>query len=241
MKQFTLLLAGLLCTSVIYGQWGKKITGNGNVITKERQVGSYDKVSLSGWFDVKLVDGKEGELELRGEENLLEYLVTEVDNGTLKIRSKKGYSLRPSRWKDGIQITVPVQSISGVSLSGSGDISSTTLIRSSEFKASLSGSGDVEVEVEADEVEAGLTGSGDLSLSGEASSLEIRVSGSGDVEAANLKCREVAVTVSGSADVSVYATEYLKARISGSGDIDYRGNPAKTDTRVSGSGDISKY
>ncbi|WP_431164113.1 GIN domain-containing protein, partial [Flagellimonas beolgyonensis] len=76
-------------------------------------VGRYEGVPLSGWFDVELVSGAEGTITLEGEENLLEHLETEVDrDGTLKIKTEKGYNLQPSSWRNGgIRITVPVESI----------------------------------------------------------------------------------------------------------------------------------
>jgi len=64
-------------------QWGKRIKGNGNTITTDRSVGDYDAVALSGWFDVDLVDGKEGTITLEGESNLLDYVITEVKDGKL--------------------------------------------------------------------------------------------------------------------------------------------------------------
>jgi len=33
----------------------------------------------------------------------------------------------------------------------------------------------------------------------------------------------------------------VKARVTGSGDIDYQGNPEREDKKVSGSGDITKH
>lgn len=242
MKNNLLVFLGLFVfTGALHAQWGgKKIKGNGNMVTEERSVGEFEEIALHGWFDVEIVDGKEGEISIRGEENLLEYLVTEVEKGVLQIKEEKGYNLKPSSWRDGIRITVAVSSISGVSLSGSGDLKGSTLLVADKFDASLSGSGDVEIEVEADAVEARLSGSGDLDIAGKAKSLEIRVSGSGDVDAADLEARDVEVVVSGSADVSVHATDYLKARVSGSGDVSYKGNPKKRDTKVSGSGEVSK-
>ena len=47
--------------------------------------------------------------------------------------------------------------------------------------------------------------------------------------------------VSGSGDIQVTASQSLKARVSGSGDISYRGNPEKQDFKTSGSGDISRH
>ena len=80
-------------------QWGKKIKGNGNVVTIERSTEDYDAISVSGWFDVILIDGKEGKLSIEGDENLLEHIKTEVKDGKLVIKVKKGYNLQPSSWK----------------------------------------------------------------------------------------------------------------------------------------------
>ena len=111
MKKFATLGLIVLFTVSCTAQWGKRIKGNGNMVTVERSTGDYDAVSVSGWFDVELVDGNEGELTLRGEENLLEHIKTKVKDGKLVIKVEKGYNLKPSTWKDGIKITVPVAHI----------------------------------------------------------------------------------------------------------------------------------
>ena len=76
-KLSVLVCAGLISLSCS-AQWGKTIKGNGNNVTIERNTGDYDGVAVSGWFDVDLVAGSEGEITLKGEENLLEYIITEV-------------------------------------------------------------------------------------------------------------------------------------------------------------------
>ena len=230
------LFLAVSCTA----QWGKNIKGDGNNVTINRSVGSYDGVALAGWFDVDLVDGKEGELILEGESNLLEYIITEVKDGRLNIKVKKGVNLKPSSWKDGIHITVPVESIDLVKLSGSGDIVGKTTIKTSNFKTSLSGSGDISLAVACDAIDTSMSGSGDITLSGSTKDFEVSISGSGDIKAYDLEADNVDATISGSADIKVTANKMLRARVTGSGDISYRGNPAKVDTKATGSGDISK-
>ncbi|MEM8508356.1 MAG: head GIN domain-containing protein [Bacteroidota bacterium] len=238
-KTLTFVIAALLVT-LSHAQW-RRVKGNGKIVTVERSVGAYDYVALAGWFDVELVDGEEGELTLQGEENLLEYIKTEVKDGKLTIKQKKGVNLRPSSWNEGIIITVPVESVDGVSLSGSGDIVSKTTLTSDNFKTSISGSGDITLQVEAKSIDASMSGSGDMNLSGKATDFEVSVSGSGDIKAYDLSAEFVDAQVSGSADIRVTANQMLKARVSGSGDIRYKGNPKKIDTKSSGSGDISSY
>ena len=241
MKKILTLTVALMVLSACNAQW-KKVKGNGNVVTIERSTADYNKIAVSGWFDVELVDGTEGALKIRGEENLLEYIKTEVKDDKLVIKVKSGVSLKPSSWgKDGgIYVTVPVEEVEEVTLSGSGDIVSSTTLRSDRFRTSMSGSGDISLSVEAEDVEASLSGSGDINLKGQAGNFEVRVSGSGDVKAYELSANTVEATISGSADVQVTANEMLYARVSGSGDIHYKGDPKKIDSKASGSGGISK-
>lgn len=237
----TVILGFALCAlSSATAQWGRSVSGNGNVVSMERSTGDYEAISVAGSFHVDLVSGTEGKLRVKADENLQEYIVTEVKDGTLVIKTKNGVNLRPSKWKDGMHITVPVSSIEGISLSGSGEITGKTKLEATDFNTSMSGSGDMTLEVEAEFVKANMSGSGDIRLSGYAKRLEVQISGSGDIKAFDLEAEEVDASISGSADIEVTAKALLKARVSGSGDIRYRGNPTKIDTKVSGSGDISE-
>ena len=240
MKKIATLSLVVLFTASCTAQWGNKVKGNGKIVTLERSVGEYDGIGVSGWFDVELIDGKEGRLTLKGEENLLEHIVTEVKNGKLSIKVEKGYNLKPSSWDDGILIIVPVESINSISLSGSGDIVGKTTLKASNFNTAMSGSGDITLDVEVRSLTASMSGSGDITLSGNTADFNATISGSGDIKAYELDADNVDATVSGSADIKVTAKKMLKARVSGSGDISYRGNPEKVDTKTSGSGDITK-
>lgn len=241
-KTTTLLTLALLSSVILHAQWwGKHIKGNGNVTEIERSVGDYDMVAVAGNFDVYLVAGTEGELTLKGESNLLEHIKTEVKDGKLIIKTKNNVELRPSNWKSkALSITVPIEDISAATLSGSGDIVGKTLIKANKFHTAVAGSGDITLEVDAQSVSAAVSGSGDLRLEGTAQDFEAKVAGSGDIHAFDLRAENVTSAVSGSGDVRVSASGLLKARVSGSGDVHYRGNPDKIDSKVSGSGDVSR-
>ncbi len=53
-----------------------------------------------------------------------------------------------------------------------------------------------------------------------------------------LVAREVEIGISGAGDATVHATESLKARVSGVGNITYYGDPEHKRTKVSGLGHI---
>lgn len=239
MKKLATLCLALILSATTYAQWGKKIKGNGNEVTIDRKTESYDAIAISGFFDIVLTDGTEGRLTLIGEENLLEHIKTEVKDGKLAIKVEKGYQLKPSLRKS-IVVNIPVEQISAVALSGSGDITSETMLKSDTFKASISGSGDIKLSIEASSVNTAIAGSGDIKLSGKTTDLNISVSGSGDVHAYELKAENVKASVSGSADILVTSNNSITARVSGSGDIRYKGNATKINSKTSGSGSISR-
>ncbi|QLE02860.1 DUF2807 domain-containing protein [Galbibacter sp. BG1] len=241
MKKLILIGLAIASFSTANAQWwgGKKVKGNGNEQTIERNVGNYDEVSVSGSFDVDLVSGTEGKLTVTAEENLLPHIVTEVKNGELIIKTEQGFELKPSFNKE-ILIVVPFESLNAVSLAGSGDVVTKSTIKTENFKADLAGSGDLNVSVESKTVKSRLAGSGDIELSGKTTDFECSLSGSGDIDAKGLKAVNVEASISGSGDIEVHCDGELKARVSGSGDIDYYGNPTKEDSKVSGSGDVSK-
>jgi hypothetical protein len=231
-----ILIATVLLSTISYAQ---RVNGNGKQTTITRTTESYDAISCSGSFDYLLVAGTEGKIILEGEENLLEYIITEVKGNKLIVKQKDKVNLNTSLNKS-IKVVIPFKDISSVSLAGSGDLWNENAISSNTFEASLAGSGDVKLKIESQTVIASLAGSGDLILIGNTESLEASVSGSGDFDASRLESNHTDISLSGSGDANVVSNKSLKARIAGSGDIEYKGNPEKEDTKVIGSGSISK-
>ncbi len=219
--------------------YAQKVKGNGNSINKTRNVGSFDGVAVAGSFDVFLVEGNEGKLEITVEENLEPYLITEVSsNGTLKIKWKNGVSIRTS---SKTKITVHFKNISSLAMAGSGDIIGKDKIKGNSLDVAVAGSGDIKVDMDVENLETAISGSGDVEFSGTATEFEAAVSGSGGVDAYDLKVEKADLKISGSGSIKANVEKEIEARISGSGNIKYKGQPRIEDTKVSGSGNISSY
>ena len=236
-----LSLALLFCLegkAQIFGS--KKIVGSGKLTTETVTTPAYDKVALTGFMDVHLVAGKEGQIKVTAEDNLHQYINIAVTNGTLNIGMKSGFSFITNRE---IHVTVPFESLSGVRIEGSGDIDTKgaqDVIRSSTFNVSVMGSGAINLKLEVTEkVEANITGLGDITLSGTAQSLQVVIEGSGDFEGFGLSADDVKVAILGSGNIEVTARTKLKATISGLGNIAYKGNPT-IERRVEGLGRITR-
>jgi len=238
-NQSILIIACLLFASTSCAQWGKSIKGNGNMTTVTRTTSDYDGVKCAGSFDYVLVEGTEGNITIEGEENLIEYIITEIQNGALVVKVKNDVNLKTSRNKS-IKITIPFKEIENVSLAGSGDLWNDNVLASDNLDISLTGSGDIILNIKASKTKASITGSGDVTLKGTSNKLEASVTGSGDFYGFDLEVNDTDVSVTGSGDAKVVCNENLKARVTGSGDIMYKGNPKTEDTKVAGSGSIKK-
>lgn len=236
MKKSIFLIVLLFIATTIQAQ--KKVKGNGHITTITRTTSDYDAINCAGSFDYILVAGTEGTIKIEGEENLLQHIVTEVKDGKLIVKSEDRISLRPSSNKT-IKVTIPFKDISSVSLAGSGDLWNTDKITTDKMEVSLAGSGDVVLIIDASSIKASLAGSGDLTLKGNTDELDANISGSGNFHGFDLQANNTDVSVAGSGDADVVCHETLKARVAGSGDIKYKGNPKTEDTKVAGSGSIS--
>ncbi len=236
LKKIVAIAILLAFSSSLHAQWYKRVRGNGDMVTKTRSVGEYDKVSVGGSFDVQLYAGNEGSIKVTVDENLEEYLITEVNNGKLKIKWKKGANVSH---RSKILVTVPFKDIDAVSLAGSGDVYSSDVIKSNNFKTALAGSGDIKLAVDASNVSSSIAGSGDISLTGNADTFKCAISGSGDIKAYELQSNDADVKIAGSGTIRISVKDNLIAKVSGSGDVYYKGNPKKQDVKVSGSGNVS--
>jgi hypothetical protein len=230
-------IAFLLLISFTVNAQFKKIAGDGNVITKNRTVGNFDKLTVSGSFDVELIKGIEGAITIKAESNLMDYIETNVDNGTLKISFKNGLNIRTHK---SIQITLAFNDLESVKLSGSGEIISNVPIEGTDLDISLSGSGNLKMNVVVDNLSSSISGSGNINLNGNASNFSCSVSGSGNTNASDLKTLITNAKISGSGNVKVHAENEIQAKTSGSGNISYTGNPTIIKANSSGSGSIQK-
>ncbi|PWB23661.1 head GIN domain-containing protein [Flavobacterium sp. HTF] len=238
-KSVQLLVCGVFLLSFIANaQWSnQKVKGNGKIVSQTRNTADYDAIKVSGSFDIDLVSGKEGNISIKGEENLLSFVKVEVEENTLKIYIEKNTNIRSGKK---IHLTVPFEKISELNLSGSGNIQTKNDIKNDKFSVKLSGSGIFNLGVNSNDLDLNVSGSGNVRLTGNTSNFSSKLSGSGDIDASDLKSKNIDVNVSGSGNSKVNCNENLTARVSGSGNIKYVGNPEKRDVKVSGSGNISK-
>ena len=235
-----LILTSLILTMTFSANaqnwWGgKRVKGNGKVVTETRTTSDYDVISVGGSFDVVLVKGKEGKITIEAESNLMKYIITEVSGDKLKIRFKKNTNIRTTRR---LLVTVPFQDLEKVSIGGSGNIHSKEVIKANKFTMSVAGSGNINLKVDADTVKSSIAGSGDINVSGRASDLNCSIAGSGNINAYGLKVASTTARITGSGNIKTTASDRVDAKVVGSGNIYYKGSATHIKSKSIGSGDV---
>ena len=238
MKTMLLAFAAMvvLCSYLPF----ETIKGDGNVKKENREVATFSSVSLNGSMNVELNYGSTSGIIVEADENLLPYLITEVENGVLTIKTKDKVNLRTG---NSIVIYASMTSISALKVSGSGSIRGKgNFYSEGEGSFSISGSGNIKMEVGSfKEANIKVSGSGDVVLKGKRSNkILAAVSGSGNIDCSNLPASDVDAAISGSGDIKIKADKKINAKVSGSGNIYYSGDAKNVSFKSVGSGKLIK-
>jgi hypothetical protein len=210
------------------------VAGSGDMISESREVSGFDSVDLSGSGDVIITQGEGESLTIETDDNVMQYITSEVRDGTLHLGTEPRTIVRPTR----LVFTLGVDELAAVDVSGSSSIEAAS-IETDGLEIDVSGSGSVNVDsLTAGDLRVRISGSGVVQLAGEVPEQDIEISGSGDYRAGDLLTETTAVSVSGSGEATLWTTGSLDASVSGSGTINYYGAPTVTSSS-SGSGDIN--
>ena len=160
MKKYIWVFAIILFTTNLYAQ--KKET---------RKVGDFSYVSMGINADVTIKQGSKTELIIEGDEDDLEDIETYVTGNKLKIRTENNSWWGKSNSK--VKIYITLKEFTGASVSGSGDIVSSGTLKGGNIDLGVSGSGDLELDLDVADVDCGISGSGSVYLNGKGKSASL--------------------------------------------------------------------
>lgn len=252
---FLSALGILACT---FTQWlGRQETvrGSGNVVEEAREVSGISGVHLATIGDLTITLGDTESLRVEAEDNLMEYIETDVFSGKLRIKIQENVRLNTTR---PIRYYLTVTGLDSIEISSTGDIqapdleaerfsiriSSTGELEMGDLVANtvsirISSSGDVVMGVlNADNLEIDISSTGNLDIAGgEVETQDISISSTGNYRAQDLASDEADVRLSSSGSATIWVRDRLTARLNSSGNLHYRGSPT-VNSSTNSSGDV---
>jgi hypothetical protein len=235
MKKLVIIIAASILAVSCNIIAGDQVTGNGNIRTEKRKTNNFSGVKTSGSIDIEIAKGDAYSVSVEDDDNVLPYVITEVNDGYLNVHYKDNTSIN----NDHVKVYITAPSLDKLSASGSGDISTQDIIKNSgRIEMDVTGSGSIKGSVEAPSIKVDISGSGSIELKGRTKDFDCSVSGSGDLDCSDLESENTTVKVFGSGNAHVFASVHLSASVAGSGDVYYRGNPTSPEISTAGSGTV---
>ncbi len=236
-----------------------QVRGNGNVVKQERSIGDFTGVVVRSGIDLLITQGDQSGVVIETDENLQEFIVTEVESGTLYIHVQKNAKIYKSSDMDA---HVAVNQLDKLNVSGGGDVQSQGLIttddvgiaisgggdlqldlKANRAKCEVSGGGDVSLDADIKELKAALSGGGDLHFDGDLGLLDLAISGGGDAKiSGDSRADGVIISMSGGGDLALeIACEKIKISSAGGGDVSASAGSDVSEAGFSlfGGGDLS--
>lgn len=179
------------------------------------EISDFDRIDAEGVFELSVEVGGDYSMTLSGRDEDLARVKATVENGVLTLGLEdRDRQAKVKLVKRSVTARIVTPVLNGVDISGVAE-------------------GDI-TNIDAENFRAHLSGVGELNLSGVCGTLDAEVSGVGELDAEDLKCRVVSVDVSGIGEASVYASEAVTADLGGIGRIEVSGSPSQVSKNKSG-------
>lgn len=161
----------------------KRIKGSGNITSKQIEVGSFEAISASRAIEVKLVDltqGKEGQVQVYADDNIIDWIRAKVSNGVLHLTIDNELRTLSNIH---VNIIVPTSGkLSKVKATSAAEIKSEVRIVHKLVKIEASSAAEIKGNVVAEECTIDVSSAGEYEGEVKSNMCSVDASSSGDVE-----------------------------------------------------------
>ena len=188
--------------------------------SKQFPVGEFNKVDIGGAYSIIIRQGTDYTVTADSEEQTeVDDLKVSVENGTLRVKRDREFSLFDSeKWKRiGLVITMP--KIEDLSLSGANKTLVTGFTGLTKLQVDISGASKSEINVEADQLDVSISGASKATLKGSARAVNLDASGACKLEATELNIQTAEVDASGASKVELGRVGSIRRHASGASKI----------------------
>ena len=221
-KMFNLGVLGLLAVALLTACRGTPfdlggsthVTGSGKVVNETRNVSGFDGLIIEGAGKINIDHAGTESLSITTDDNLLQYITTQVRGGKLVIEFKPKTLV--DKFSD-LSFNLTVKDLNSLQVTGAARIDAKNL--------------------QGDQMAVSIDGAGAISLAGKVDQLTVSLKGVGAFNSENLQAKRATVTNDGTGAVVVRVSDSLNATLSGVGSIEYIGNPQVT-KNISGLGTV---
>ncbi len=211
------------------------IDGSGNVVTEKRNIETpFTKIQASTGVEVILEQGSPSEVEVEVDDNLMKYIVTRVENGTLIVKIDENINTMESAI-----VRVKTKTIEGLESSSGASIKTINKLSGTSVALKTSSGSTIQADLEYEKVSCESTSGSEIKVSGKALTLDTKSSSGSEINAKELASNEITAQSTSGSSTTVNPIVLLNAKASSGSSIDYVKEPKKVVKEETSGGSVS--
>lgn len=207
--------------------------------TEIRKVNNFNAIKVSAGIDLYLTMGNSEQVKVVADGDIIDRIITKVENGTLRIYMKKS-NLFNWGFNKTRKAYVTVKELEALHASSGSDVYSENTLKGESLEIKASSGSDVKLDVVYKNLSLDASSGSDAKLTGKAKTFKAEASSGSDITAGNLESAICKVQASSGSDATINVTDELYARVSSGADVRYYGNPSVKDIDESSGGDVKR-
>ncbi|GGW60826.1 putative autotransporter adhesin-like protein [Winogradskyella epiphytica] len=231
-----IIVTSILSLLMLSCVMGKGIKGNGDVISEVRNIPSnFNAIKVSQGLDLYITQSNDVSLSVEADSNLHEIIMTEVEDGELRIYTTENIQTATSR-----KIMLSISDITAIKATSGSDVFTTNTLEVKNLKLTCTSGADMSLNVKTEQLSCETTSGSDIKLRGSTKEFIAKATSGSEIDASELKTEVSEVNATSGADISVNVSKELTANATSGADIRYTGNPEKINASDSSSGSVKK-
>lgn len=211
------------------------VKGNRNVISEERSIGSdFEIINVKQGINLYLTQGNPTKISVEADENIIDLLITEINNNELNIYFEKNVNQAKAR-----NVYLTTETISKIKASSGASVNSENTLQSASLELDSSSGSTMKIRTTANDIKSESSSGSSIKLYGKCNTFAANSSSGSTINAQELKTVNAKTEASSGASIDVNVTGKLMAKASSGADIDYEGSPETIDKKTSSGGSVS--
>lgn len=187
------------------------IEGNGNLVTRDVPVSSFESLKASGVYELKLLQGDRETVKIEADENLQQYFNVRNEGGSLVIDMKdlKNKNLKN---KNKMRVYVTFRKLKELDIRTVGSVNADKELSFGDLEIKNASVGKVDLRLSANTVKLDNTSVGNVVLTGKAQNASFKNTGVGSLDAGSFVVQSLNIENNGVGGATVNAEKDLKVK-----------------------------
>ena len=236
MKKAVILLTAIFVSVILSSCiFTGSVEGNGKVVEETRDLGDFDKISVTRGMNVYISQGPVQKVVVSADENLLDVIETSVSDRTLKVSCNRGIRKAESN-----KVLVTVPNIDLLKTTAGSNVFAEDTLNLKILEVKSTAGSNIKLVLNAEELNVSAVAGSNIFLDGTSESFTAKANSGSNVKAGDLRAVTCDLKASSGANIWINVQKELSARVSSGANVFYYGNPETTNIEKSSGGNVIK-